>query len=178
MPSTSGLETHTMLNPSPSFDLTELPLYELPLNDCSLDELPTDLIPAALPRHVAIIMDGNGRWATQQGLPRIVGHRQGAERVKDLLRCCRDWGIPALTVYAFSTENWKRPLQEVDFLMALFERLLRKELADMHREGVRVRFVGHLSGLPDTLRRVMEEAMTLTADNRAVQFNVAVNYGA
>ena len=75
--------------------------------------LPADLHPVALPAHVAVIMDGNGRWATQQGLPRIAGHRQGAKTVKDLLRCCKDWGIGALTVYAFSTENWRRPMGEV-----------------------------------------------------------------
>ncbi|MEM7771766.1 MAG: isoprenyl transferase [Cyanobacteria bacterium P01_E01_bin.6] len=143
-----------------------------------LSVLPSELDPQLLPHHVAVIMDGNGRWATQQGLPRIAGHRQGARRVKELLKCCKDWRISTLTVYAFSTENWKRPTQEVDFLMALFERLLRKELAEMHREGVRVVFLGDLLSLPNTLRTVMEESMSITRDNQAVQFNVAVNYGA
>jgi undecaprenyl diphosphate synthase len=123
-------------------------------------------------------MDGNGRWATQQGLPRIAGHRQGARQVKELVRCCKDWGIAALTVYAFSTENWKRPTQEVDFLMAMFERLLRKELAELHQENVRIVFLGDLSILPDSLRSVIDESMALTRENQAVQFNVAVNYGA
>ncbi len=139
--------------------------------------LPTDLHPEALPAHVAVIMDGNGRWATQRGLPRVAGHRQGAKTVKDLLRCCQDWGIPALTVYAFSTENWRRPMEEVSFLMRLFDRLLRRELAEMQREGVQIRFLGDLSPLPEALQRLMQEAMSLTQPNQRVQFNVAVNYG-
>ena len=94
-------------------------------------ELPTNLDPHKLPQHVAVIMDGNGRWAKQRGLPRIIGHQRGVDTLKNLLRCCKDWGIPALTAYAFSTENWGRPLGEVDFLMALFERVLRQELKEM-----------------------------------------------
>ena len=90
-------------------------------------ELPTDLDKNRLPQHVAVIMDGNGRWAKSRGLPRIMGHQRGVDALKDLLRCCRDWGIPALTAYAFSTENWGRPLEEVEFLMTLFERVLRRE---------------------------------------------------
>lgn len=109
-----------------------------------LKTLPPDLSPQLLPRHVAVIMDGNGRWAQQRGLPRVVGHQRGVQTLKDLLRCCKDWGIPALTTYAFSTENWGRPHEEVDFLMVLFERVLRAELREMHREGVRIRFVGDL----------------------------------
>ena len=97
----------------------------------TLQTLPSDLDPRGLPNHVALIMDGNGRWAQSQGLPRIEGHRRGANVLKDLLRCCKDWGIGALTAYAFSTENWRRPHEEVDFLMVLFERLLRKELSEM-----------------------------------------------
>ena len=134
--------------------------------------LPADLHPAALPAHVAVIMDGNGRWATQQGLPRIAGHRQGAKTVKDLLRCCKDWGIGALTVYAFSTENWRRPMGEVTFLLRLFDRLLRRELAEMQRQGVLIQFLGDLSPLPERLQRLMQEAMALTRHNQRVQFNV------
>ncbi len=139
--------------------------------------LPPDLDRAKLPQHVAAIMDGNGRWASQRGLPRAVGHRQGVDTLKDLLRCCKDWGIGTLTAYAFSTENWQRPLEEVNFLMVLFERVLHQELATLQQEGVQLRFAGDLSPLPDTLRRQMEEAMALTADNRSVVFNVAINYG-
>ncbi|MBE9113395.1 isoprenyl transferase [Nodosilinea sp. LEGE 07298] len=139
--------------------------------------LPADIHPEALPAHVAVIMDGNGRWATQQGLPRVAGHRQGAKTVKDLLRCCKDWGIGALTVYAFSTENWRRPMTEVTFLLRLFDRLLRRELAEMQREGVHIQFLGDLSPLPERLQDLMQEAMTVTRSNQRVQFNVAVNYG-
>lgn len=139
--------------------------------------LPTDLDARYLPKHVAVIMDGNGRWANHRGLPRIAGHRQGAKVLKDLLRCCKDWGIRALTAYAFSTENWRRPTAEVDFLMVLFEKMLRRELKEMHQEGVRIRFLGDLSGLNPTLRREMTRAMEETAHNRAVDFNVAINYG-
>jgi undecaprenyl diphosphate synthase len=90
-----------------------------------------NLNPQLLPQHVAVIMDGNGRWAKQRNLPRIAGHRQGVKILKEILSCCKCWGIKALTVYAFSTENWGRPFEEVDFLMRLFERSLRHELAEM-----------------------------------------------
>ncbi|KAF3885541.1 MULTISPECIES: isoprenyl transferase [Nostocales] len=139
--------------------------------------LPLDLDPHRLPQHVAVIMDGNGRWANQRGLPRIAGHRQGAKTLKELLRCCKDWGIKALTAYAFSTENWRRPLEEVDFLMLLFEKLLRQELAQMHREGVRISFIGDLSILPTSLQAEIERSMAETLHNQALHFTVAVNYG-
>jgi undecaprenyl diphosphate synthase len=147
------------------------------MTDLSLKTLPLDLDPQKLPRHVAVIMDGNGRWAAQRNFPRIAGHRQGARTLKELLRCCKDWGIPVLTAYAFSTENWLRPPEEVDFLLTLFERLLRQELAELHREGVQIQFIGDLSRLPSVLQTAMEQAMQATAENRAVTFNVAVNYG-
>ena len=139
--------------------------------------LPLDLDCDRLPQHVAFIMDGNGRWAKQRGLPRIAGHRQGSRVLKDLVRCCKDWSIPMLTVYAFSTENWQRPLQEVEFLMRLFERLLRKDLMEMHQEEVRLQFLGDVSELPETLQAEMIRACEMTAKNQAVTFNVAVNYG-
>ena len=139
--------------------------------------LPADLNSQNLPAHVAVIMDGNGRWATQQKLPRIAGHRQGARTLKELLRCCKDWGIEILTAYAFSTENWRRPTEEVDFLMLLFEKMLRRELGEMHREGVRINYVGDLSELPKTLQKEMQRSMLETSNNHDVQFNVAVNYG-
>ncbi|MEA5602416.1 isoprenyl transferase [Nostoc sp. UHCC 0252] len=140
-------------------------------------KLPTDLNPQKIPQHIAVIMDGNGRWATSRGLPRIAGHRQGARTLKELLRCCKDWGIKALTAYAFSTENWQRPVEEVDFLMHLFERLLHRELAQMHQEGVRISFIGDLSALPKSLQMEMERSMTETLNNQAIHFTVAVNYG-
>ncbi|MFN6538823.1 MAG: isoprenyl transferase [Nostoc sp. EkiNYC01] len=140
-------------------------------------QLPTDLNPQHLPHHIAVIMDGNGRWAKNRGLPRIAGHRQGAKTLKELLRCCKHWGIKALTAYAFSTENWQRPVEEVDFLMLLFERLLRRELTQMHQEGVRISFIGDLSVLPKSLQTEMARSMTETLNNQAIHFTVAVNYG-
>ncbi len=143
----------------------------------SFIERPADLDPQLLPRHVAVIMDGNGRWAQHHGWPRLWGHRRGVETLKDLLRCCKDWGIPNLTVYAFSTENWGRPLEEVEFLLTLFEQVLRAELIDMQREGVRIRFVGDLEHLPRSLQHEITTAMVATQDNQAIQFTVATNYG-
>jgi undecaprenyl diphosphate synthase len=140
-------------------------------------QLPADLDQNRLPNHVAVIMDGNGRWAKRQGLPRIKGHQRGVDALKDLLRCCQDWGIPALTVYAFSTENWGRPLEEVDFLITLFERVIRRELDDMIAENVQCHVVGNLERLPQSLQKEMERAMLLTQDNSGIQFTVATNYG-
>ncbi|MEG3439538.1 polyprenyl diphosphate synthase [Pannus brasiliensis CCIBt3594] len=142
-----------------------------------LQELPSDLDKSRLPEHVAVIMDGNGRWAKQRGLPRIMGHQRGVDALKDLLRCCRDWGIPALTAYAFSTENWGRPLEEVEFLMTLFERVLRRELREMMEENVKIRFIGDLSALPSSLREEIERSQQETAKNTGIQFTVATNYG-
>lgn len=142
-----------------------------------MEPLPTELQRDRLPKHVAFIMDGNGRWAKQRGLPRVAGHRQGAATLKELVRCCKDWGIPTLTIYAFSTENWQRPLQEVEFLMRLFEGLLKNEMTALHREGVRLQFWGDLSQLPAALQCEMYRAYALMAHNHAVNLNVAVNYG-
>lgn len=142
-----------------------------------LTALPTQLIAKKLPKHVAIIMDGNGRWASQRNRPRTEGHRQGAKNLKKMLRCCQDWGIQALTVYAFSTENWQRPWEEVSFLFGLFENLLRKELSELCESGVRVKFIGDLSLLPRSLQAEMHRSMMATANNPGVQLNVAINYG-
>jgi undecaprenyl diphosphate synthase len=142
-----------------------------------LQNLPDDLDPNRLPQHVAVIMDGNGRWAKRQGKPRIIGHQKGVDALKDLLRCCQDWGIKALTAYAFSTENWGRPQGEVQFLMTLFERVLRRELAEMMAENVRIRFVGDLNDLPQSLRQEIERSMADTENNRGIEFTVATNYG-
>jgi undecaprenyl diphosphate synthase len=141
------------------------------------NSLPADLDPKKLPRHIAIIMDGNGRWATNQNLPRTIGHAQGAKTLKHILRCCQDWGIEALTVYAFSTENWGRPAEEVNFLMGLCERMLRKELAEMHQQAVKINFIGDLSALPLTVGQTIENSIELTRHNPGIQFNIAMNYG-
>ena len=143
----------------------------------TLQQLPTDLSADRLPQHVAVIMDGNGRWAKNRGKPRIVGHQKGVDALKDLLRCCNDWGIPALTAYAFSTENWGRPQAEVQFLMTLFERVLRRELEEMKSENVRIRFVGNLDDLPASLHQEIKRSMADTKNNQGTQFTVATNYG-
>ncbi len=143
----------------------------------SLTILPDDLDRERLPRHVAVIMDGNGRWAKNRHLPRIMGHQRGVDALKDLLRCCKDWGIQALTAYAFSTENWGRPVPEVEFLMTLFERVLRRELAEMVEEGVQIHFVGDLACLPESLQEEINRAMAATASNQKIKFVVATNYG-
>jgi undecaprenyl diphosphate synthase len=142
-----------------------------------LQDLPTDLKRELLPQHVAVIMDGNGRWAKRQGLPRIMGHKRGVDALKDLLRCCQDWGIQALTAYAFSTENWKRPQEEVDFLMTLFQRVLRQELREMVEENVQIKFVGNLQDLPRSLQQEISRSMEETKNNRGIRFSVATNYG-
>jgi undecaprenyl diphosphate synthase len=130
-----------------------------------------------LPQHVAVIMDGNGRWAKQRGLPRIEGHRRGANALKEILRYCKDLGIETLTAYAFSTENWGRPTGEVNFLMSLFERLLQKELKEMEAEEVCINFIGDLTPLPQSLQQQMRFSMERTKNNQGVFFNVAINYG-
>lgn len=143
----------------------------------SLLELPSDLDQNRLPSHVAVIMDGNGRWAKKRGLPRIMGHQKGVDALKDLLRCCDDWGVVALTAYAFSTENWGRPITEVEFLMTLFERVLKKELAELMAKNVRIRFVGNLDALPSSLQSEIYNSMEETKHNQGIQFTVATNYG-
>jgi undecaprenyl diphosphate synthase len=139
--------------------------------------LPQGLDPLRLPRHVAVIMDGNGRWARQRGLPRMMGHRAGVEALKRTLRLCSDWGVGALTAYAFSTENWSRPGEEVTFLMTLFERVLARELEALEREEVRIRFLGDLDQLPERLQRLIADATERTASNSGIHFNVCTNYG-
>jgi undecaprenyl diphosphate synthase len=139
--------------------------------------LPAALDPARLPAHVAVIMDGNGRWARRRGLPRVMGHREGVEALKRTLRLCSDWGIGALTAYAFSTENWNRPGEEVSFLMALFERVLARELEALEQEQVRIRFLGDLEPLPAGLRQLISDATERTAANQGIRFNVCTNYG-
>lgn len=130
-----------------------------------------------LPRHVAIIMDGNGRWAQGRGLVRTAGHKAGVKTLKNVLKTAIDLRLEALTVYAFSTENWKRPRPEVDFLMKLFSDYLIKELEEMNDYNVRIRFIGRKDGMPESLQRQMTVAEELMKDNTGIRFNVAANYG-
>uniref|UniRef100_UPI00333F509D isoprenyl transferase n=1 Tax=Prochlorothrix hollandica TaxID=1223 RepID=UPI00333F509D len=139
--------------------------------------LPPDLNSERMPHHVAVIMDGNGRWAQQRGLPRLMGHRQGVAALKSTVYCCSSWGIPALTVYGFSAENWGRPRTEVDFLMELINHALGRELDEMISRGVCLRVVGDLNGLPPRLQTNIEQAMVKTRQNQGVLLTLALNYG-
>lgn len=139
-----------------------------------LDPKPTA---AELPRHLAIIMDGNGRWARRHGMPRPAGHREGVKAVRRVVEACRKRGIAALTLFAFSSENWRRPATEVKLLMDLFINTLRKEIEDLHANGVRVRFIGDRSAFSAKLCRLMDESEQRTRDNPGMQLAIAVNYG-
>ena len=131
----------------------------------------------ALPRHVGIIMDGNGRWAAARGLPRMEGHRRGVESVRRAVRAALEIGISYLTIYSFSAENWSRPPQEVSFLMGLLKRFIRNDLADLHANGVRVRVIGSREGLEPEITSLLAEAEALTRNNGRLTLVVAFNYG-
>jgi len=122
-------------------------------------------------------MDGNGRWARQRGLPRLAGHRAGTENIRRVLNGCVEFGVKVLTIYAFSTENWNRPEQEVKGLMSIFARVIDRELAELHSEGVQLRHVGRLEGISKRLRAKVHQAIELTKDNDRIVLNVAFNYG-
>ena len=129
------------------------------------------------PRHIAIIMDGNGRWAQSHGRPRLFGHHAGAKRVREIVEACPDLGVNYLTIFAFSTENWKRTQVEVAGLMGLFRRYIAKEARALKDEGVRVRFIGDRVRLDDKLVGLMDELELLTSDNDKVHLTIALNYG-
>ncbi|MCQ8782569.1 isoprenyl transferase [Aurantimonas sp. MSK8Z-1] len=130
------------------------------------------------PRHVAIIMDGNGRWAKARGLPRTMGHRRGVEAVRETVRAAGDFGIEYLTLFAFSSENWRRPREEVDELLRLLKIFIRRDLADLHKEGVRVRVIGARDNLSPDILGLLEEAESLTRNNQRTTLVIAFNYGA
>lgn len=130
-----------------------------------------------VPRHVAIIMDGNGRWAKRRGMPRSMGHRAGADVLKEIVIAADEIGISALTVYGFSTENWKRPEQEVSLLMALIKEYLQKNVQYMHEHNVRIRFIGHIQGLSDELQTIISDSELLTKNNTGLTLQLAINYG-
>ncbi|MEE2024600.1 MULTISPECIES: polyprenyl diphosphate synthase [Alkalimonas] len=138
---------------------------------------PSHLNQNELPQHVAIIMDGNGRWAKQQGKPRVWGHKKGADAVRRSVRFCRELGISALTLFAFSSENWQRPADEVSSLMQLFMLMLKSEVKNLHKNQVRLRVCGDLSAFDDALRKQIQAAEALTADNKALTLTIAANYG-
>jgi undecaprenyl diphosphate synthase len=130
-----------------------------------------------VPEHVAIIMDGNGRWATNRGLPRSFGHHKGVSVLKEIIKVSKKLGCKVLTVYAFSTENWTRPEKEVDFLINLFSEVLRKEVDEIHQESIKIKFIGDLTPFPDTLKKVIYSSESLTKNNNNFLFNVCLNYG-
>ena len=134
--------------------------------------------PFEAPRHVAIIMDGNGRWAAARGLPRAEGHRRGVEAVRRTVRAAGEIGIKYLTIFSFSAENWTRPASEIGELMGLLRRFIRNDLADLHKSNVRVRIIGERKGLESDIGRLLEEAEDLTKDNDGLTLVVAFNYGA
>lgn len=133
--------------------------------------------PARVPAHIAIIMDGNGRWAQNRGCPRVEGHQAGAQALRRVLEACRDWGIEYLTVYAFSTENWKRPQEEVDALMFLLERYLASEIEEMEKNSVRLRILGDPARMPDSTRAALAAATARLQGGTRQMLTLALNYG-
>ena len=129
-------------------------------------------------RHVAIIMDGNGRWAAERGLPRAEGHRQGVESVRRTLKAAMELGVTHLTLFSFSSENWSRPKQEINDLFGLLRRFVRRDLADLHKNGVKIHVIGARTGLESDILRMLDEAAELTKDNTALDLTIAFNYGA
>lgn len=132
---------------------------------------------AGLPRHVAIIMDGNGRWAKRRGLPRFEGHRRGVEAVRRTVKAAIELGIGYLTIFSFSTENWSRPAAEIAELMGLLRRFIRNDLAELHAQNVRVKIIGEASGVSEDIQRLLAEAQSVTAANTGLTLTIAFNYG-
>jgi undecaprenyl diphosphate synthase len=136
-----------------------------------------EALPETVPTHVGIIMDGNGRWASRRGLPRLAGHNAGTENVRRITIACADAGVEVLTIYAFSTENWRRPADEVFGLMRLLAQRIDKEAAELHRNNVRIRHIGELEGIQPRLAERVRAAVELTRENTGLVLNVAFNYG-
>ena len=130
-----------------------------------------------MPTHVAVIMDGNGRWAKKKNRPRLYGHRQGVEAVRTIVKACVDLDIKYLTLYAFSTENWKRPKDEVDGLMRLMVEYFKKEIDELDKEGVRIRIIGAIDKMPEATRKCAVDAIEKTNNNTVLNLNIALNYG-
>ena len=130
-----------------------------------------------IPRHIGIVMDGNGRWAKERKLPRLMGHRAGTENTRRVLKACGEFGIKIVTLYGFSTENWRRPKNEVRGLFSIFENAIDREVPELHRNGVRLRHLGRTERLPGRLVKKIESAVELTKDNDRLTLNLAFNYG-
>ncbi|GMO65211.1 MAG: isoprenyl transferase [Endomicrobiia bacterium] len=131
-----------------------------------------------IPGHVAIIMDGNGRWAKKKSLPRIFGHKQGVKTIKEIVKAANGLGVKVLSLYAFSTENWKRPQSEIKSLFSLFRQFVRKELRELNDLGVRLRILGDLSKFPENVKSEIKNACIITSQNTKFELNIALNYGA
>lgn len=142
-----------------------------------MKDLKIDIDPKKLPKHIAIIMDGNGRWARDKGLPRSEGHRAGVEAIRGVIEACLELKIKYLTLYAFSTENWKRPKKEIDSLMSLLVFYLKRELDKLHNKNVKIRIIGEISGLPQGVQNELNKAIKKTLNNSGLFLNVALNYG-
>jgi undecaprenyl diphosphate synthase len=142
-----------------------------------LKKHPSPAPPTEVPAHVAIIMDGNGRWAQKRGLPRLVGHRKGTDNLRRIIEASVEFGVKYLTIYAFSTENWGRPLEEVQGLMRILEDVIDRELAELDRQGVQLRHIGRLDQLDPRLQKKVLHALEQTENNRRLILNVAFNYG-
>ena len=143
----------------------------------TLEEKISKVVKTTNLQHIAIIMDGNRRWAKEKNLPSAFGHKKGVDALKTTLRACNDFGIKYLTVYAFSTENWNRKQEEVDFLMDLFAKTLKNELSEMHKENVVINFIGDLDKLNPKLQEILHNAVEVTKNNTGVRFQIAFNYG-
>ncbi|MCL1917979.1 MAG: isoprenyl transferase [Peptococcaceae bacterium] len=138
----------------------------------------TDMLdPDNIPEHIAIIMDGNGRWAQHRGLPRSMGHKAGLDSLRIVVRALNTLGVKYLTVYAFSTENWKRPKEEVGMLMSLIREYIYREIMALHRQKVKLSFIGDLTGLPEDVQHRLSQAVEKTRMNPGMHFNIALNYG-
>jgi len=143
----------------------------------AMDGAKTPQLPERIPAHVAIIMDGNGRWAQARGLPRLVGHRAGVDNLRRVIEAAVEFGIGYLTIYAFSTENWTRPPDEVRGLLNILDEVIDRELAELNRNGVSLRHIGRLERLDPALQAKVQKAIALTRDNRKLVLNIAWNYG-
>jgi undecaprenyl diphosphate synthase len=145
--------------------------------EASWEELYKSLDTSNLPVHVAIIMDGNGRWATRRGLPRAIGHRAGVESLREIVKACSALGVKFLTVYAFSTENWKRPVAEINVLMDLLVEYLNREIQELHQNNVKVRTIGNIGELPEKAQKALRDAQEHTSENQGLVLSLALNYG-
>ncbi|MBU5677450.1 isoprenyl transferase [Alkaliphilus sp. MSJ-5] len=146
-------------------------------NSSNNNKIPSNINMASIPKHIAIIMDGNGRWATERMLPRNLGHRAGVEALRDVIKTASNIGIKHLTLYAFSTENWKRPASEVSLLMKLLIEYLRKEITELHDNNVKIQTIGDINKLHDEVIEEINKATIKTKDNNGLCVNIALNYG-